>query len=97
MEITPEEIFAAGHAITDVERRFICREGVGRKDDYPPMRYFEPLMWQDGLDDESRTMKLDRVLYDGYAGRVLRLPRLGRENGKTLLTTDYAGWAGFKT
>ena len=63
--MTPEEIFAAGHAITDVERRFICREGVGRKDDYPPTRYFEPLLWQDGLDDESRTMKLDRVLYDG--------------------------------
>jgi aldehyde:ferredoxin oxidoreductase len=65
IEMTPEEIFAAGNAITDVERRFICREGVGRKDDYPPMRYFEPLKWQDGLDDESRTMKLDRDLYDG--------------------------------
>lgn len=65
MEMTPEEVFAAGNTITDVERRFICREGVGRKDDYPPTRYFEPLLWQDGLDDESRTMKLDRVLYGG--------------------------------
>ncbi len=65
IDMTPEEVFEAGNAITDVERRFICREGVGRKDDYPPARYFEPLALQDGLDEESRKMKLDRALYDG--------------------------------
>jgi len=65
MEMTPEEVFQAGENITTVERSFICREGVTRKDDYPPGRYFEPLKWQDGLDDETKNTWLDRAGYDG--------------------------------
>jgi len=65
IEMTPEEVFQAGENITTVERAFICREGITRKDDYPPVRYFEPLRWQDGLDEETRDMVLDREKYDG--------------------------------
>jgi aldehyde:ferredoxin oxidoreductase len=65
IEMTPEDVFRAGEAITTIERRFICREGVTRKDDYPPERYFEPLRWQEGLDDVSRGACLDREKYDG--------------------------------
>lgn len=64
LELTAEEVFQAGNGITDIERRFICREGVTRKDDYPPDRYFEPLKWQDGLADDSKDMKLDRQGFD---------------------------------
>jgi len=64
IEFTPDEVFRAGEAITNVERRFICREGVTRKDDYPPDRYFEPLRWQSGVDEESRNTWLDRNKYD---------------------------------
>ncbi|HLB25481.1 MAG TPA: aldehyde ferredoxin oxidoreductase family protein, partial [Nitrospirota bacterium] len=64
LEMTPDELFQAGQNIIDVERAFICREGVTRRDDYPPARYFEPLKWQDGLDEDSKTMRLDRERYD---------------------------------
>ncbi len=64
LELTPEEVFQAGENITTVERSFICREGVTRDDDYPPARYFEPLKWQDGLDEESKNTMLDRQGYD---------------------------------
>ena len=63
IDMTPEDVFRAGEEITTVERAFICREGVTRKDDYPPGRYFEPLHWQDGLDHESRDTWLE---WEGY-------------------------------
>ena len=31
-----------------------------RQDDLPPQRYFEPLVWQDGLKPEERDIKLSR-------------------------------------
>lgn len=65
IDMTPDDVFRAGERITDIERRFICREGVTRKDDYPPARYFKPLAWQDGLDDVSKDACLDRAKYDG--------------------------------
>jgi aldehyde:ferredoxin oxidoreductase len=64
IEMTPEEVFKVGDEITRVERSFICREGVTRKDDYPPRRYFEPLKWQDGLDDDAKNAFIDRQGYD---------------------------------
>ncbi len=61
---SPEEVSRAGENITSIERRFICREGVSRRDDYPPARYFEPLRWQEGLDETTKAMKLDMAEYD---------------------------------
>ena len=65
IEMSPEEVFDAGERTTTIERRFICREGVTRADDYPPERYFRPLEWQDGLDEETKNTRLDRVQYNG--------------------------------
>ena len=64
LDMTPGEVFQAGENITTVERSFICREGVTRADDYPPRRYFEPLRWQEGVDEESRNTWLDMESYD---------------------------------
>lgn len=64
MELTPEEVFAVGERIVTQERMFIVREGVTRKDDFPPQRYFEPLARQDGLKPEERNVKLDRPSYE---------------------------------
>jgi len=64
LELTPEELFAVGERIATLERMFIVREGVTRKDDFPPQRYFEPLVWQDGLKPEERNVKLDRSSYE---------------------------------
>ncbi|MDL1956966.1 MAG: aldehyde ferredoxin oxidoreductase family protein [Candidatus Desulfofervidus auxilii] len=43
LDLTPEEIFEIGERIVTLERMFIVREGIRRKDDFPPQRYFEPL------------------------------------------------------
>lgn len=64
LKLTPEEIFAVGERIVTLERMFIVREGITRKDDFPPQRYFEPLVWQDGLKPEERNVKLDRPSYE---------------------------------
>ncbi|MHB8173204.1 MAG: aldehyde ferredoxin oxidoreductase family protein [Nitrospirota bacterium] len=96
IDMTPDEVFAAGNAMTDVERRFICREGVGRKDDYPPMRYFEPLKWQDGLDEESKAMKLDRAMYDGMLDEYYACHGWGVKTGKPRETVDKSLWIEIK-
>jgi len=43
LNLTPEEIFEIGERIVTLERMFIVREGIRKKDDFPPQRYFEPL------------------------------------------------------
>ncbi|AMM41154.1 aldehyde:ferredoxin oxidoreductase [Candidatus Desulfofervidus auxilii] len=43
LNLTPEEIFEVGERIVTLERMFIVREGIRRKDDSPPQRYFESL------------------------------------------------------
>jgi len=64
LDIPTEDVFNAGVGINNIERSFICREGITRKDDYPPKRYFEPLQLQDGVDEQSKNTWLDRDEYD---------------------------------
>jgi len=64
LKLTPEEVFAVGERIVTLERMFLVREGIGRKDDFPPQRYFEPLAWQDGLKPAERDVKLDRARFE---------------------------------
>ncbi len=65
IEITPDEVFDVGRRITTLERMFLTREGITRKDDLPPQRYFEPFVWKEGLKpDQARTM-LDRDSFEG--------------------------------
>ena len=43
IELTANEVFDAGERITTIERMFLVREGIARKDDTLPERYFNPL------------------------------------------------------
>lgn len=73
LELTPEEIFTAGERIVTLERMFLVREGITRKDDYPPVRYFEPLMWQQGLKEEEMNLKLDKQSFEELLDRYYDL------------------------
>ena len=69
MEYTPEELMEAGERINNIERLFNIREGVSRKDDTLPDRYFqEPT--PAGLDlVKGRVidrMKFDQMLDEYY-------------------------------
>jgi len=43
LEFSPEEFLRVGERITALERMFLAREGIRRKDDALPSRYFEPM------------------------------------------------------
>lgn len=43
IELSPEELFKIGERIITLERMFLAREGISRKDDTLPLRYFEPM------------------------------------------------------
>ena len=73
IDLTAEEIFAVGERIVNLERMFLVREGIKRKDDFPPQRYFEPLAWQDGLKPEEKDLKLDRAAFEGMLDEYYRL------------------------
>ncbi|MDD5511155.1 MAG: aldehyde ferredoxin oxidoreductase family protein [Dehalococcoidales bacterium] len=73
IDLTAEEIFAVGERIVNLERMFLVREGIKRKDDFPPPRYFEPLVWQDGLKTEEKDLKLDRAAFEGMLDEYYRL------------------------
>jgi len=82
LDISPEDVFNAGVGINNIERSFICREGITRKDDYPPQRYFEPLKWQDGVDEQSKNTCLDRDEYDSMLTEYYTCHGWNTETGK---------------
>ncbi len=45
IQMTEQELFDVGDRITTMERLFIAREGIRRKDDILPERFFKPLEW----------------------------------------------------
>ncbi len=63
-EITPGELMKTGERIYNLERLFLIREGLGRKDDRVPERFHEP--WQYGyqrgscIDQEKFEILLDQ-------------------------------------
>ena len=73
LDLTAEEIFAAGERIVNLERMFLAREGIKREDDFSPQRYFEPLAWQEGLKPEEKDLKLDRAAFEGMLDEYYRL------------------------
>jgi aldehyde:ferredoxin oxidoreductase len=64
IDFTAQEVFEVGERITTIERMFITQEGVGRKDDFPPERYFKPLERTEGVDESLKDMKLDRESFN---------------------------------
>jgi len=76
LNLTPEEIFEIGERIITLERMFIVREGIRRKDDFPPQRYFEPL---NGL-------RLDKEKFEQMLDEYYQLRGFNKE-GKPLEET----------
>jgi len=61
LDLTPQEIFEVGERIVNLERMFIVKKEIKRQDDFPPQRYFEPLVYQEGLTPEKKDLKLDKA------------------------------------
>jgi aldehyde:ferredoxin oxidoreductase len=80
MEMDGEELLRAGERVYNVERAFIVREGVRRKDDYPPEREFtEPL--PPGPWPRMPGSKLDRESYDRLLTAYYRAHGWEEEDG----------------
>jgi aldehyde:ferredoxin oxidoreductase len=65
-EYTPEQLMEAGERIYNLERLFLIREGMGRKDDRVPERFHEP--WKYGFQKGSNIDedKFQRLLDEYY-------------------------------
>ncbi len=87
LELSPQEVFEAGERITTIERMFIAREGVRREDDFPPARYFKPLKWTEGVDENLKDEKLDRECFDEMLNEYYQLHEWDVETGIPLPET----------
>lgn len=67
-DISPQELFEAGERITTLERLFIVREGISRKDDCLPQRYFQPMP-----DGRHKGERIDRSAFDGMLDEYYQL------------------------
>ena len=87
LELSAEEVFEVGERITTIERMFIAREGVRRKDDFPPERYFKPLQWTQGVNESLKDMKLDRQCFNQMLDEYYQLHGWDLETGIPLPET----------
>jgi aldehyde:ferredoxin oxidoreductase len=61
-----EEFLTIGERITTLERMFLVREGIRRKDDTLPARYFEPVPAGRCQGERIDPLELDRMLDEYY-------------------------------
>jgi len=67
LEFSPQEVEAVGERIVNLERAYIVREGIRRKDDYLPARFLkEPI--PNGK-SKGQIIELDRMLDEYYEVR----------------------------
>jgi len=64
INLSPKEVFMVGERINLLERMFLVREGIRRKDDYPPQRYFQPLELKEDIPEEDKNLMLTKDGYD---------------------------------
>lgn len=64
LNLTAQQVFEVGERVNLIERMFLAREGLTRKDDYPPERYFKPLERQDDLYQEDKGLHLIKEDYE---------------------------------
>ena len=81
IELTADEVFDAGDRITTIERMFLVREGITRKDDTLPERYFNPLIMNDGLDEYTKNLKIDRERFNEALDEYYNLHGWDMETG----------------
>ncbi len=68
-DMTGEEVRQAGERIVNLERLFIAREGVTRKDDTLPRRFLEEPLGPTGTPSSGATVDLDQMLDEYYEAR----------------------------
>jgi aldehyde:ferredoxin oxidoreductase len=78
-----ERVFRVGERIYNLERAFIAREGITRKDDYPPDIVFEKPI----PDGARKGAKMDRAKYEGMLDEYYQLMGWDKETGVPLAET----------
>jgi len=66
LQFSMEEFLRIGERITTLERMFLAREGIGRKDDTLPFRYFEPMPVGRYKGEKIEPQMLDLMLDEYY-------------------------------
>lgn len=87
LDLSPQEVFEVGERITTIERMFIAREGVRRENDFPPERYFKPLEWTEGVNEDLKDVKLDRECFNTMLDEYYQLHGWDAETGIPLPET----------
>lgn len=67
--LSVSQLTLIGERIHNIEKAFNIREGMTRKDDYPPQRFFEPIPSGPGKGECWDREKLDRLLNEYYTLR----------------------------
>lgn len=68
--MTPEALYSCGERVYNIEKLINLREGIGRKDDYPPERLFrEELPDGPAKGSKLNRQEYDRLLDDYYEAR----------------------------
>lgn len=65
-ETTAAELMKIGERIQNLERAFNAREGLGRKNDMPPARFFEPIKSGPAKGERLEREKFERMLDEYY-------------------------------
>lgn len=63
-DFTEDHLKEIGERVINMERLYLQREGITRKDDYPPQKVFLPLKETEGMREEDKGRKLDKGKYD---------------------------------
>lgn len=95
LKLAPAEFFAAGERIVNLERMFLVREGINREHDFPPERYFKPLVWQDGLKPAEKNLALDKADFGRMLDEYYELrgwDRQGRPREETIQKLGLSEW-----
>ncbi len=66
LKMTPAKLMKIGERLRNVEKAFNVREGMTRKDDAPPERFFEPIKSGPGKGDRLDRKKLAKTMDEYY-------------------------------
>lgn len=78
-----ERVFQVGERIYNLERAFLVREGITRKDDYPPQIVFEKAI----SDGARKGAKMDKTKYDEMLDEYYHLMGWEKQTGVPLTET----------
>lgn len=73
MDLTESKLKEIGERVINIERLYIQREGVGRGEDYPPVKTFKPLKETQGMREEDKDICLNKEKYDAMLDEYYNL------------------------